>query len=156
MGVGQEIGAHQPGRAHRAANVGLAVAAACGFSAFLFPLAVRRAWGQMFTSDQNILAPESAVLPIIGLCELGNCPQTDGCGILKGNARPTVGVDHQFQHILPHWATSCSDGRLQAEARISRTVAWALLQACSPGLVRWDHGVHGFPHELGGSGTESC
>ena len=30
----------------------------------------------------------SLVLPIIGLCELGNCPQTTGCGVLRGSARP--------------------------------------------------------------------
>ena len=32
-------------------------------------------------------------LPIIGLCELGNCPQTTGCGVLRGTARPRVGAN---------------------------------------------------------------
>ncbi|CAI0546998.1 unnamed protein product [Linum tenue] len=33
------------------------------------------------------------VLPVIGLCELGNCPQTTGCGVLRGTARPRVGAN---------------------------------------------------------------
>ena len=65
--VWQELGAHQPRKAERAANDGLAAAAACGFSAFLFTLAVRRVWGKTLTSDPKILALVSAVLPIIGL-----------------------------------------------------------------------------------------
>lgn len=32
-------------------------------------------------------------LPIVGLCELGNCPQTTGCGVLRGSARPSVGAN---------------------------------------------------------------
>ena len=35
----------------------------------------------------------SLVLPIIGLCELGNCPQTTGCGVLRGTARPKEGAN---------------------------------------------------------------
>ncbi|XP_010474286.1 PREDICTED: protein DETOXIFICATION 54-like [Camelina sativa] len=31
-------------------------------------------------------------MPIVGLCELGNCPQTTGCGILRGTGRPAVGA----------------------------------------------------------------
>ncbi|KAJ4909490.1 MATE efflux family protein [Raphanus sativus] len=34
----------------------------------------------------------ASVMPIVGLCELGNCPQTTGCGILRGTGRPTVGA----------------------------------------------------------------
>ena len=33
-----------------------------------------------------------AVLPIIGLCELANCPQTTACGVLRGSARPRIGA----------------------------------------------------------------
>ncbi|KAH0776367.1 hypothetical protein KY290_007778 [Solanum tuberosum] len=45
----------------------------------------------MFTNDQDILTLTSLVLPIIGLCEIGNCPQTTGCGVLRGTAMPKVG-----------------------------------------------------------------
>ncbi|KAJ6770973.1 MULTIDRUG RESISTANCE PROTEIN [Salix koriyanagi] len=37
-----------------------------------------------------------AVLPIIGLCELANCPQTTSCGILRGSARPGIGAGINF------------------------------------------------------------
>lgn len=29
-------------------------------------------------------------MPLLGLCELANCPQTTGCGVLRGIARPGV------------------------------------------------------------------
>nr|CAD1843189.1 unnamed protein product [Ananas comosus var. bracteatus] len=45
-------------------------------------------WGRMFTGDADILRLTAAALPIVGLCELGNCPQTVGCGVLRGTARP--------------------------------------------------------------------
>ena len=34
----------------------------------------------------------TAILPILGLCEIGNWPQTAACGILSGTARPYVGA----------------------------------------------------------------
>nr|DAD29424.1 TPA_asm: hypothetical protein HUJ06_030892 [Nelumbo nucifera] len=47
----------------------------------------------MFTGDSEILDLTSTVLPIIGLCELFNCPQTTGCGVLRGCARPRLGAN---------------------------------------------------------------
>ena len=43
--------------------------------------------------DMEIVALTSMVLPIISLCELGNCPQTTGCGVLRGTARPRIGAN---------------------------------------------------------------
>ena len=43
--------------------------------------------------DMEIVALTSMVLPIIGLYELENCPQTTGCGVLRGTARPRVGAN---------------------------------------------------------------
>ena len=42
----------------------------------------------MFTADAAILRLASVALPILGAAELGNCPQTAGCGVLRGSARP--------------------------------------------------------------------
>jgi MATE family multidrug resistance protein len=42
----------------------------------------------MFTADAAILRLATAALPILGAAELGNCPQTAGCGVLRGSARP--------------------------------------------------------------------
>lgn len=46
----------------------------------------------MFTNDPLTLTLISTALPILGLAELGNAPQTAACGVLMGSARPKVGV----------------------------------------------------------------
>lgn len=53
---------------------------------------LRDRWAGLFTNDDPVKALVASVLPIIGLCELGNCPQTTGCGILRGTARPVIGA----------------------------------------------------------------
>lgn len=53
---------------------------------------LRDRWASLFTKDDLVKALVASVLPIIGLCELGNCPQTTGCGILRGTARPATGA----------------------------------------------------------------
>lgn len=91
--VGNELGAGQPKRAKRAAMTGLFFSFITGFCALIFTLIVREKWAKMFTTDPEIIRLTTLVLPIIGLCELGNCPQTTGCGVLRGTARPKVGAN---------------------------------------------------------------
>ncbi|MBA0718968.1 hypothetical protein Golax_006678 [Gossypium laxum] len=91
--VGNELGANQPKKAKLAAFVGLNCGFILGLSALLFAVLVRNIWATMFTADKDIVALTSLVLPIIGLCELGNCPQTTGCGVLRGTARPKYGAN---------------------------------------------------------------
>ncbi|GJT48933.1 DETOXIFICATION 49-like protein [Tanacetum coccineum] len=91
--VGNELGAGRPEKAKRAAIVGLGCSFFLGFSALFFAASVRNLWATMFTQDKEIIALTSMVLPIIGLCELGNCPQTTGCGVLRGTARPKIGAN---------------------------------------------------------------
>ncbi|KAI9076933.1 hypothetical protein K1719_041095 [Acacia pycnantha] len=91
--VGNELGANNPKRAKIAAIVGLCFSFILGFSALFFAISVRKVWATMFTQDGQIIALTSAVLPIIGLCELGNCPQTTLCGVLRGTARPKLGAN---------------------------------------------------------------
>ncbi|KAL3645272.1 Protein DETOXIFICATION 49 [Castilleja foliolosa] len=91
--VGNEIGARRPEKAKMAAVVGLSCSFVLGFSALFFAVSVRNVWASMFTLDKEIMALTSLALPIIGLCELGNCPQTTGCGVLRGTARPKVGAN---------------------------------------------------------------
>ncbi|KAG8075515.1 hypothetical protein GUJ93_ZPchr0006g42284 [Zizania palustris] len=86
--VGNELGANRPGRARAAAHVAVAGAAAMGLAAMSFAAGMRHSWGRLFTSDADILRLTAAALPVVGLCELGNCPQTVGCGVLRGSARP--------------------------------------------------------------------
>ncbi|KAA8522343.1 hypothetical protein F0562_013296 [Nyssa sinensis] len=91
--VGNELGANRPEKARLAAIVGLCSSFILGFSALSFAVMVRNIWARMFTEDAEIIALTSMVLPIIGLCELGNCPQTTGCGVLRGTARPKMGAN---------------------------------------------------------------
>ncbi|XP_074579602.1 protein DETOXIFICATION 49-like [Curcuma longa] len=91
--VGNELGANQPDRARRAAAVGIWCSAMLGLIAFAFATSVRHVWTRIFTGDAAILELTAAVLPILGLCELGNCPQTTGCGVLRGSARPKLGAN---------------------------------------------------------------
>ncbi|KAK1317002.1 MATE efflux family protein 5 [Acorus calamus] len=90
--VGNELGAGRPARARNSALVSIVCAAALGVSALLFAVMVRHRWARLFTSDEEILGLTAVALPIMGLCELGNCPQTTACGVLRGSARPTVGA----------------------------------------------------------------
>ncbi|XP_061353878.1 protein DETOXIFICATION 49-like [Gastrolobium bilobum] len=91
--VGNKLGAQKPSKARLSAIVGLSCSFISGFSALVFALMVRNIWACMFTKDKEIITLTSMVLPIIGLCELGNCPQTTGCGVLRGTARPKVGAN---------------------------------------------------------------
>nr|KYP67256.1 Multidrug and toxin extrusion protein 1 [Cajanus cajan] len=91
--VGNELGAGNPKKAKVAALVGLCFSYVLGFSALFFAISVRHVWASMFTRDKEIIVLTSVVLPIIGLCELGNCPQTTVCGVLRGTARPKLGAN---------------------------------------------------------------
>lgn len=73
-----------------AATVALVCAFGVGFINVIWTLLFREKWGGLFTEDESLKALVASVLPIIGLCELGNCPQTTGCGILRGTGRPVV------------------------------------------------------------------
>ncbi|OEL32750.1 Protein DETOXIFICATION 52 [Dichanthelium oligosanthes] len=86
--VSNELGANRPDHAGRAATVGLMLGFAFGGVASTFAYLVRGSWAAMFTADPAIVALTASVLPILGACELGNCPQTTGCGVLRGSARP--------------------------------------------------------------------
>lgn len=90
MQVGNELGAGRPYKAKLAAIVALISAFAVGVISVIWTVMLRDKWGAVFTQDEMLRALVASVLPIIGLCELGNCPQTTGCGILRGTARPVV------------------------------------------------------------------
>ncbi|XP_051126374.1 protein DETOXIFICATION 48-like [Andrographis paniculata] len=91
--VSNALGAGRPARARVSMIVSLVCAAAMGVGAMVFTTAVRHRWGRLFTADADVLRLTTAALPLAGLCELGNCPQTAGCGVLRGSARPTIGAN---------------------------------------------------------------
>ncbi|XP_042470881.1 protein DETOXIFICATION 54-like isoform X1 [Zingiber officinale] len=90
--VGNELGAGRPKRAKTAALVALGCSAAIGVLNVAWTTLLRSQWARVFTADAAVLRLSSAALPLVGLCELGNCPQTTGCGVLRGTARPSVGA----------------------------------------------------------------
>lgn len=90
--VGNELGAGKPYKAKLAAMVAMGCAVIIGFMNVIWTVIFREKWAGLFTKDEMLKALVASVLPIIGLCELGNCPQTTGCGILRGTARPAVGA----------------------------------------------------------------
>ncbi|XP_057516939.1 protein DETOXIFICATION 48-like isoform X2 [Amaranthus tricolor] len=91
--VGNKLGAHGPRKARVAMIISLGISAMLGVSATILTTLMRDQWGRYFTNDKEILHLTSLALPIVGLCELGNCPQTTGCGVLRGSARPTIGAN---------------------------------------------------------------
>ncbi|XP_052201739.1 protein DETOXIFICATION 48-like [Diospyros lotus] len=94
--VGNELGANRPAKARISTIVALACAMAVGLAAMVFTTLVRHGWGRLFTKDVEILELIAVALPIAGLCELGNCPQTTGCGVLRGSARLSIGAKINF------------------------------------------------------------
>ncbi|KAM7259737.1 hypothetical protein ACFE04_015478 [Oxalis oulophora] len=91
--VGNELGANRPYKAKLSAVAAFFIAATVGLTAAVFAFGLRDKWARMFTSDSEILHLTSVALPILGLCELGNCPQTVGCGVLRGSARPSTAAN---------------------------------------------------------------
>ncbi|CAL9107419.1 unnamed protein product, partial [Musa textilis] len=91
--VGNVLGANHPAKARTATMVSLTCALMLGLAAMAFTTSMRHQWGRLFTDDAEILKLTALALPIAGLCELGNCPQTTGCGVLRGSARPTTGAN---------------------------------------------------------------
>lgn len=91
--VGNELGANRPDKAKVSAFVSVVLAVAMGLSSMVFASTVRDTWARMFTHDAEIIRLTAAALPILGLCELGNCPQTVACGVLRGSARPSTAAN---------------------------------------------------------------
>ncbi|GAV64150.1 MatE domain-containing protein [Cephalotus follicularis] len=94
--VGIELGAGRPKKARLATLVAIGLALVTSLFGLLWTTLGREAWGRVFTNDSEVLELTISVLPIIGVCELANCPQTTSCGVLRGSARPGIGVGINF------------------------------------------------------------
>ncbi|OIW19603.1 hypothetical protein TanjilG_18413 [Lupinus angustifolius] len=94
--VGNELGAGEPERANLSSVVAIGIALLSSTFGLLLTTIGRDRWTRVFTSDSEVLELCMVVLPIIGLCELANCPQTTSCGILRGSARPGIGAAINF------------------------------------------------------------
>lgn len=94
--VGNELGAGEPKKASLSTKVAIGLSLGSSILGLLWTTIGREKWGRVFTNDKEVLELTIAVLPIIGLCELANCPQTTSCGILRGSARPGIGAGINF------------------------------------------------------------
>ncbi|XP_021762567.1 protein DETOXIFICATION 55-like [Chenopodium quinoa] len=94
--VGHELGAGHPKKACLTSKLAVGLALFSSLFGLLWTTLGRRVWGSVFTQDNEVLELTAAVLPIIGLCELANCPQTTACGVLRGSARPSIGAGINF------------------------------------------------------------
>lgn len=88
--VGNELGANRPSKAKISSFTALLCAFFTGIVAMLLVVTTRNVWGRIFIEDEAILSLMETSLPIVGLCEIGNCPQTTICGVLRGSARPVL------------------------------------------------------------------
>ncbi|KAL1372474.1 hypothetical protein AAHE18_01G206700 [Arachis hypogaea] len=94
--VGNKLGAGQPERASLSTVVAIGLSLASSILGLLWTTIGRERWSRAFTDDREVVELTMVVLPIIGVCELANCPQTTSCGILRGSARPGVGAAINF------------------------------------------------------------
>ncbi|XP_021607777.1 protein DETOXIFICATION 55 [Manihot esculenta] len=94
--VGNELGAGRPVKARLATAVAIGLALLSSLFGLVLTTLGRETWGRVFTEDEQVLELCMIVLPIIGVCELANCPQTTSCGILRGSARPVIGAGINF------------------------------------------------------------
>lgn len=94
--VGNELGAGRPRQACLSSTVAIGLALISSTMGLLWTTIGRKSWGNVFTQDTKVLEVTMAALPIIGLCEIANCPQTTCCGVLRGSARPSVGAGINF------------------------------------------------------------
>ncbi|MED6106496.1 Protein DETOXIFICATION 55 [Stylosanthes scabra] len=94
--VGNKLGAGEPERASLSTVVAIGLSVASSMLGLVWTTVGRERWSRVFTDDSEVVELTMVVLPIIGVCELANCPQTTSCGILRGSARPGVGAAINF------------------------------------------------------------
>ncbi|CAK9327686.1 unnamed protein product [Citrullus colocynthis] len=85
--VGNQLGSNHPNRSKLEAIVRLCTSFLLGISALVLAFSIRKVWATMFTDEIQTIELTSVILPIIGLSELGNCPQTTSCGVLRGTTK---------------------------------------------------------------------
>ncbi|KAJ0591514.1 putative multi antimicrobial extrusion protein [Helianthus annuus] len=155
--VGNELGANRPDKARVSAMVSVFFAGLMGLSAMLFATSMRENWGLMFTSDSDILRLTSVALPIIGLCELGNCPQTVGCGVVRGTARPTTAANVNLgAFYLVGMPIAVGLGFGLGVGFIGLWLGLLSAQVCCAGLMLYVVGTTDWEHQAKKAETLTC
>ncbi|KAJ4899305.1 MATE efflux family protein [Raphanus sativus] len=91
--VGNELGANRPKTAKLSATVSVVFAAATGITAAAFALLGQKCLGDGFHQRRRDSPADGGGASDTGLCEIGNCPQTVGCGVVRGTARPSTAAN---------------------------------------------------------------
>lgn len=90
--VSNELGANQAGRAYRSACVSLALGLILGCIGSLVMVAARGIWGPLFSHDRGIINGVKKTMLLMALVEVFNFPLAVCGGIVRGTARPWLGM----------------------------------------------------------------
>ena len=90
--VSNELGANQAGRAYRSACVSLALGSISGCIGSLLMVAARGIWGPLFSHDRGIIKGVKKTMLLMALVEVFNFPVAVCGGIVRGTARPWLGM----------------------------------------------------------------
>jgi MATE family multidrug resistance protein len=90
--VSNELGANQAGRAYRSARVSLGLGFIAGCTGSLMMVTARGIWGQLFSHDRGIINGVKKTMLLMAVVELFNFPLAVCGGIVRGTARPWLGM----------------------------------------------------------------
>ncbi|XP_027361136.1 protein DETOXIFICATION 56 [Abrus precatorius] len=90
--VSNELGANQAGLAYRSACVSLALGFVSGCIGSLVMVAARGVWGPLFSHDGGIIKGVKKTMLLMALVEVFNFPLAVCGGIVRGTARPWLGM----------------------------------------------------------------
>lgn len=90
--VSNELGANQPRAASQSAYVSLTVSFIAGCISCLVMVAARGIWGPLFSHDKGIIRGVKKMMLLMALAEMVNFPLAVCGGIVRGTARPWLGM----------------------------------------------------------------
>ncbi|CAK7355744.1 unnamed protein product [Dovyalis caffra] len=90
--VSNELGANQAARAYQSAFVSLGAGTISGCVGALVMVGARGAWGSLFSHDQGIIKGVKKMMLLMALIEIVNFPLVVCGGIVRGTARPWLGM----------------------------------------------------------------
>lgn len=90
--VSNELGAGDAATARRAARVSVAGGAAAGLAGGLLMLAARRPWARIYTRSPEVRDGVGRAMKVMALLEVVNFPLNVCGGIVRGTARPLLGM----------------------------------------------------------------
>ncbi|KAF2313173.1 hypothetical protein P3X46_029916 [Hevea brasiliensis] len=90
--VSNELGANQARPAYQSAYVSLAMSLVSGCIGALVMLGARGIWGPLFSHDKGIIRGVKKMMLLMALVEVVNFPLAVCGGIVRGTARPWLGI----------------------------------------------------------------